>query len=79
MFLGIIFGIILYAVAIPIIGQGVELVCTIIEYAKMKFHYKIAKIQKEIEKISVDENIVSYPIGFQMSSEEEYYDEEDDD
>ena len=43
----------------------------------MKLHCNIAKSQKEIEQLSFDENIVSHSIGFQMPTEEEFYDEDD--
>ena len=67
----------IYAVAIPVVGQVVELICTAIECLKMKLHCNIAKSQKEIEQLSVDENTVSHSIGFQIPTEEEFYDEDD--
>lgn len=68
---------VIYAIAIPIANQIADLVCTAIDYLKMKLHCKIAKLQKEIEQLSVDENIVSHSIGFQIPAEEEFYDEDD--
>lgn len=78
MFLGVLIGIFIYMVGIPITGQIVELICTSIECLKMKLTEKIAKSQKNIEELSINENSVSYPIGFQMpTEEEENYDEDE--
>ena len=73
----IIIGMTIYAVAIPIANQIVELICTAIDCLKLKLHCNIAKSQKEIEQLSVDENTVSHSIGFQIPAEEEFYDEDD--
>lgn len=65
-------------IILPICEQITSLIMAWIEYFKAKISLKITSINCEIGKITeANEPTVSYPIGFQMPTEEceEYYEE----
>lgn len=72
MFEYFILGILVYGFIIPILEQFSSLILEWIEYFKAKVSVKIASINSEINKIAEEqEPVTSFPIGFQMPSEEE--------
>ena len=77
MFEYFILGIIIYNFIFPVFEQFSSLILTWIEYFKAKTSVKIASLNNEINKITEGETqTTSFPIGFNMpSEEEEFYDE----
>lgn len=59
-------------IAIPIIGQLVDLICSTIGLFQVKVQKKIVKIQAEIEQITPEDGeSTAAPIGFMIPTEEE--------
>lgn len=73
-------GMLCYGVAIPIIESLTALIATLIEVPKGLLSCKIAKINKQLTRISEEDEVAPHVIGFQIpSGEDDYYEEEEDD
>ena len=73
----VIIGMLIVDVVQPIIVQITSVICSALEALKGKFYYKVQKINADIEKIEYPED-VEYPMGFQVSTDDDYYDYDDD-
>lgn len=73
----VIIGMLIVDVVQPIIVQITSVICSALEALKGKFSYKVQKINADIEKIEYPED-VEYPMGFQVSTDDDYYDYDDD-
>ena len=66
----------IYAIAIPIIEQLVDLICSAIAVLQLKISKKAAILQNEIESITPSEGGDCAPIGFMLPTEEDFDNEE---
>lgn len=78
MFLSVILGMAISTIALPIIGQLVDLICSAIGIAQLKIQKKIVLLQSEIEELSCEESCATSPIGFQIPTEEDFIDDDND-
>lgn len=74
----VIIGMLIVDVVQPIIEQITAVICTALEAIKGKFTYKVQKINADIKKIEYPEDI-EYPMGFQVSTDDDYYDDYEED
>lgn len=72
-----IFGILFVDIILPILEGAAGCLCTRMEQYKVKCATTIAKMNEEIEKYQ-EMPINEQPIGFQIPSETEYIEEEQD-
>lgn len=72
-------GVIFYVIGIPIIESLAETITTLLEIPKGKVSVPVLKLNKELKNIQGDEEPVNTNvIGFEIPSEVDYYDEDDD-
>ena len=72
-----ILGMITALVALPIIDEVVEIICSFLEILKGKNTKKVMQINKEIEDLQMQlEPINTNCIGFEVPNQEEYYEDD---